>query len=157
MSPSTQTEIKLSWLPIDQERLRGQLKHYTVAYQEVGRLDLDEKSNGGSFLVQPSSAKRQHSLVSPGEATIDNLNPFGNYSFMMSAETKAGPGPFSYPVFCTTRAHQTAGPPGAIKVTPSDRSDQLQYVTTLTSLRWLGLCEISPAKSESATALINNL
>ena len=104
------SEVKLSWRPLGQNQLRGQLKHYTVAYQQVGSFNPSDGSNGGIV-----HGRQEGSVV------VNDLDPFGNYSFMVCAETAAGPGPYSRPVFCTTRDRATTGPPVAIKVTPSDR------------------------------------
>ena len=104
------TQLKLSWQPLDQNQLRGKLKHYVVAYQNILKFDPDSKTNGGQILASKTTG-----------ATLTNLQPFANYSVMIAAETSAGIGPFTAPIHCRTQ-QLTSGPPTAIKVTPSDRN-----------------------------------
>ena len=59
------------------------------------------ESNGGVTKVNAESSNiggNRHQQV-----IITNLEPFTNYSIMMSAETQQGEGPFSTPIYCSTQ------------------------------------------------------
>ena len=64
-SGRSQTELSLSWQPIEQDLLRGQLKHYTLSYQEVNTFDLssEDKSNGGFVIVHPKARHQVNAFV----------------------------------------------------------------------------------------------
>ena len=66
-------------------------------------------SNGGVEQVAPSALKV---INSKATFVLKGLQPNGNYSIMLNAQTSRGEGPISLPIFCPTK-------PSGLKKKPS--------------------------------------
>ena len=72
------TTAKLSWTPVQEDKQNGVISGYTVLV--VG----DDSTSGQQEISVDKDAT---------SAEISNLNPFIEYTFSISAKTKAGSGP----------------------------------------------------------------
>lgn len=80
------TAIRVTWSPPPAERSNGPIVYYKLQYVEKDRSDSD------AFVV----------LLNSTEFTLDELKRWTEYKIWVSAGTKVGDGPASYPIYART-------------------------------------------------------
>ncbi len=116
------SSFQVSWHPLEQRHLRGQLVKYNVYYQHIvrnGRGDHKAPTASGrwsqhlatkllqvlaNFCIFLASFGGSVASSSSSNLVVSGLVSGANYSILLDAETRQGHGPVDQrPLFCTTK------------------------------------------------------
>ncbi|CAG0922836.1 unnamed protein product [Notodromas monacha] len=103
-APVSSTKVLISWNKIPSKLANGVLMGYEIVYTQADLVWKDE-----------SSKLRQKVGAAARESVVESLKKYSNYSFEVLGFTRAGGGPASVPVFCST-FEDKPGPPRGLLV-----------------------------------------
>ena len=110
------TSIQVTWQPIHASKANGLLSGYKVRHAPVST---GKSIKGDSNSNSNSNSNNKYSPATDADAavtqaTVSNLGKFTNYSVQVAAYTRAGEGPKSPGIICST-AEDIPGAPAAVK------------------------------------------